>query len=476
MRCLTISLLLATGLMLAGCSMAQSELVTNEHEIGCQSTAGAYNLSKGYLALDVSSTTDPREPYLLTIPAEVGTTEAENPRPGIGVFVRADPEATYCLDYLASPTSDDTFDVKKTPQHLLTKITSTADDKSADIARTLIQALFVGLSGDPNFPKYGSRSTALPRVAQSKVFSGTFDPFNIEEVTRVNEAIHVYGYCVFLDGRPVDIESGNPGEYCEHPAAWLQRSSWSSHTEHRDRYRADAEGLGAHDVPGRIERPAKYARGVFYRARLPYSINLYQKDNLKLHTASAWKLRGSMTALLENASPVFSVGVDRTFFANRQTTLEFDRGVLQDVNIKKSSELVNFVSIPLQIAQSIAALPAAVIQVKINDTNQRGQVIAAQAALLQEQTNYLKAQADFAKQTGAPGPLARSGEIGAGAIASADQSPVRQTSFDQCLPECAAQYSSASESVCRRYCGCVVNSCTAGDPASCRSFCQPYLQ
>jgi hypothetical protein len=62
---------------------------------------------------------------------------------------------------------------------------------------------------------------------------------------------------------------------------------------------------------------------------------------------------------MPNASPIFSVGVDRSAFVTRKTTLlAFDAGVLRDITIEKPSEVLSFVEIPLRVAQVVVAVPA----------------------------------------------------------------------------------------------------------------------
>jgi hypothetical protein len=147
----------------------------------------------------------------------------------------------------------------------------------------------------------------------------------------------------------------------------------------------------------------------FYRPRLPYNYMLLVKKNKQV--AGGWELRGSSeTVMLENGSPVFSVPIDRTFFTTRETALAFDDGVLQDVSIKKGSELLGFVQLPLAVAQTVAALPASILQVKIDGTNNRHKLIKAQPDLLAAHQSYatsLRAYQDLEHQVH-PAAAARS--------------------------------------------------------------------
>jgi hypothetical protein len=336
------------------------------------------------MAFEVSS--DLSGNVYLTVPNPDNNPDNAN-NYGVSVLIQPDPERTYCLDYLASVTSNDTFVVQR-DSGILKKITTNADDKSADILQKLIQTAFVGISQNPNFSI--DRSSTAPSLGPTLKFSGAVDPFDHQAVARVNDAIKAYGLCLFLDGEPITPSRDDVQSYCEHPLAWQPPSPWSPDVRHAGRYnRAPAKRKGMEEETK--AGPPSYSQGVFYRPRLPYTYYLYVKDNLKLRNVrGAWKLRGTATVFLENASPIFSVGVDRTFFASRQTTLVFDSGALQDITISKGSELANAATIPLQIAQSIAALPANIVQVKVKQDTSAAELINAQAQLIQAQRQYQK--------------------------------------------------------------------------------------
>jgi hypothetical protein len=156
-------------------------------------------------------------------------------------------------------------------------------------------------------------------------------------------------------------------------------------------------------------------QGIFYRPRRTRTIYLFIKRDLR--RAGGWKLRASQAVAMENDSPTMFVGIDRTFFASRRTTVDFDDGVLTDINITKGSELVGFVSIPLYIAQSIVALPAQIVQVRINQDNRRAQLIDARKKLIDAETALLRLQQEQAAASGQANgnnPAAKANVFGAG--------------------------------------------------------------
>jgi hypothetical protein len=96
-----------------------------------------------------------------------------------------------------------------------------------------------------------------------------------------------------------------------------------------------------------------------------------------------WVLDQAHVLEMPNAAPTFSVDVRRAFFADRQTVLSFDDGVLSDATITKSSELDALADIPLQAAQFIVSIPTQVLQLRINRTSNANEVIKANQQLLE---------------------------------------------------------------------------------------------
>ncbi len=462
--------LVAISGLLAACAMSQSTLVSPKDAVGCRSSAGAYNLSKSYIAFDIH-----KEPtgigtaqgYFLRVPGA--------PQSGIAVMVKPDPQYTYCLDYLASATSNDTFKVEK-DKHILKKISSKADDQSAVIASTLIKTLFVGLSENPNFDQTRTMARSLGRatLGGTLVFSGVIDPFDHDDVNRINDSIRDFGYCLFLEGEPVDPGHDDVDAYCENPIAWARNRSRRITGLHGVPQKA-SNAPKTIDRAGQDVAPRNYAQGVFYRPRIGVTYYLYVKENLKLRgVRGAWKMRATATAFLENAAPVFSVGVDRTFFATRETTLDFDQGVLKDVTISKTSEVAGFVTIPLQVAQSVVALPANIIQVKINLTNNNAALVIAQDALVNAKINLANSQRTLAA-TPVPGATPGGGQRSLGDV-SGPQSFAANGGYAQCMSPCLSRGPGNSEPACSRYCTCKVNLCAGkGDDLACENSCRTYL-
>src|SRR3546814_3040445 len=87
------------------------------------------------------------------------------------------------------------------------------------------------------------------------------------------------------------------------------------------------------------------------------------------------------------------------------TTIDFEEGTLKQVDISKPSEVLEIVSLPVEILKAIVAIPAELIQLKIDTTNQEKNLIDAQKAhietplkLIEEQELLRKKEEEIRKE------------------------------------------------------------------------------
>jgi hypothetical protein len=136
------------------------------------------------------------------------------------------------------------------------------------------------------------------------------------------------------------------------------------------------------------ERYVEYSEGILYRPRLSYGLYVFQKENRKL--SGGWKLAAQHKVFLANLSPMVAVGVDRTLFSSRNTSISFTRGSLTNIAVAKRSELANAITIPLSVMQTVTALPSQVVQLRITETTQLGALADAHKQLLQAELMELQ--------------------------------------------------------------------------------------
>ena len=358
---------------LAACAMVDSEPLMRIEGYQCESGAGAYFLPKTLLQFDVVETTDGADP--------VYTLKVRKRRV-------ADPRFGFCLDYLAQMTGDDVVTIKKYKDaQILGEVATDAIDESRFILQTLIQTAFVVASGNPKFPAFGNR--AFREAGNLIVFKAEVDPFDAERTAEVNRALKDFGFCLVLPGVSFVPERQNTDDYCENRLHRIRRDG-APDLSYRH---VSSEGL--------IEQGRRRGEGgVFYRPRLPHPVHVMVRDTPKVQQ---WRLGIATIVEMENIAPIINVDVDRTYFAQRKTQLKFDEGMLSNVCVYKGSELLAISYIPLQIVQSVAALPGEILKVRINDSNNQTALVNTERELLrvqQEQIAFLKDETDITAPTG----------------------------------------------------------------------------
>ena len=254
-----------------------------------------------------------------------------------------------------------------TSRQFLRSIRVNATDRSVQIARNLIGAAFVGLSGNPGF---GNRSIQVRNNNLNILADLEFDPFDTRASAEANARLSRLGFCLVLEGFTYDLGSLSVDQYCNSPY------------RARDHLPHAAE---LYAIKSREPVPPN-TRGVLYRPRQTFLISIYRKED----RGSRWRLNRRVDVALENLSPVISVGVSRAIFARRNAALIFDEGALKTVCIAKTSELENFAAIPFEIARSLVALPTQIVQVKINRIAKEEELARVEDAFIQTQAALIK--------------------------------------------------------------------------------------
>jgi hypothetical protein len=378
---------LLVALTVGGCAMADSTIVDRHVQytpgsVVCSSTLGSYALPKSFIHVVIGRSGN-------TPPDLVTTLDAlPDGKFNFDIVRRADPALTICLDYLASVFSHDEITVTKqsidlkndgskvddgtsatTSRQFLRSVIVNASDRSVQIARNLMQAAFVSLSGNPDFGP--ARKVLLPTDKAAILADLEFDPFDARDSAEANARLSRLGFCLVLEGFTYDRGSLSVDQYCNSPYRV------------RDHIPRIAE---LYAVKSR-EPIAPNTPGVMYRPRQTYMISVYQRNASR---GGAWHLSRRVDVDLENLSPVISVGISRAIFARRNAALMFENGVLNTVCIAKTSEIENFVAIPFEISRSLVALPSQIVKVRINRIAQEEQLARVENLYIQTQAALLK--------------------------------------------------------------------------------------
>lgn len=222
---------------------------------------------------------------------------------------------------------------------LLSKVTSIADDKTADIITELAKAAgrFRSVSGDAKQP---------PLVVE-------FDPFDPQEALAANRIIgkRFKGACV-----EVELLPGMWSEGCgRHSLAWDNNAL------------PDPQDVR---VKLRAEEP-----GIYYKRSLDH----------RVHVVFNNRTTGLSTYKFANIAPIFRVDINRTVFVKRKTVIDFEEGELTSVMVDKPSEVLAVAKLPVSIAD-------AYISGVVDAFTQRKAVQKARADLLTQQAATLKAE------------------------------------------------------------------------------------
>ncbi len=351
------ALALAGGL--GACAMMEISHFDGQPDKACKTSLGHYFVPQSLIGVKVESNAYHERKIAVFGPI---------PKPDI--------RQTYCLDYLASLTSNDQVWVDRTNEGLLESMRSDADDQTHNIARTIIRTIFALVTGAPQTVSPAAEDPAVAMQTRREVFSAEYDPFDPAQIVSVNAALSKLGYCLVLERETFEgAVADQYGEFCDRPQA------------------AMAKGVSYLQMPdtGPAERPPSDVRAVFYRPRLSYSLVLLEKPNLAAR--GGWELRKRAKVMLENASPLVALRVDRTVFAKRQTIVLFDNGALVNMVVNKGSEAAGFLSIPLELATAILEVPGQILKVRINQAANERVLVNGEKLLLEARRNYLNQMA-----------------------------------------------------------------------------------
>jgi len=387
-------LLALTAPALGGCAVVGSTATFIEQpgeSVPCVSTLGSYSLPK--TALKFQITKNPNDAYHVL--QDVGQERIP------------DSQHTFCLDYLRSATSSDqvrmfknkitaeetdenlpgtTIKLRKTRQikgvsqdntPFLQLIASRAVDHTAGIIRRIIRTAFTLLSNKGDFtPASRARSAAGTKSGDNVVVADfQVDPFDYQEMARVNEIARTLGFCFVLEDYTFNRSraSGTTADrYCSEPTKTAVKMPPPA---------AEAIERLHYLVPKPVD-------GIFYRPRAGYRLSIYIKDNP--NGRGTWRLGKSMNLNMENIMPIVSVGVARAVFATRRTGLVFDDGMLTNVCISKGSEAESAIQIPLDVVYGLIALPSEMLSAARDDASRKKQLLDAQARLIKAQNDYIR--------------------------------------------------------------------------------------
>jgi hypothetical protein len=365
-----------------------------------------------------------------------------------------DPRQRYRLDYDALSTASDEVKVELTTAGLLDQITITSEEHSdaiaIKIAQTAIEAAKLAAVG----------AVAPEPEAPREVYRTRFDPTSCEDVAWVNVQLKELDrarkdeIARAIDERADDrrelqlyIEEARAKARDEASPSWakdLETKADQVATERRPAIdlarreirrlqRLDTEhaplwidvrdpvtGVSilpcgtAETIPlddsaegsGDALLPLGSESGIYYR--LPRAFTLV------LGTDDRYREAAEVDIIVPDPTPgaVSALDIARTIAVRRVTTIDFENGLLKSVSLNKPSEALELTAVPYEIIKAVAALPAELIQLKVDYSSKETALAEArkkQAVAEQALLDLLKQIRDGTYVPGAGDPLSPSG-------------------------------------------------------------------
>lgn len=142
--------------------------------------------------------------------------------------------------------------------------------------------------------------------------------------------------------------------------------------------------------------------GIYYRLPLPYRLQLnpggVERSVMMSSGVTTMQVIGvegpiDWTILVPNEAICKYVAVTRAAFVTKRTELAFDHGMLTRVSTDKPSELLGFVSIPVDVAKTIIGIPAELLKIRVDQKTQERSIVQNDADIRKAQADELDAVA-----------------------------------------------------------------------------------
>ncbi len=162
----------------------------------------------------------------------------------------------------------------------------------------------------------------------------------------------------------------------------------STKKNERDDVFGDIKKLTQGEYVFTIKRPAyeyslneipRSISGVVYRRSMPYTINVKQvlEEGNSTEEGSVTN-KYSKTFMLPNKGPIAVLPLEAGPFVKTDYDVEFNHGMLTKHNAKRPSEGRGLTAIPLFMAKAVAAVPASILQLKIDYSSKQKELLEAQ--------------------------------------------------------------------------------------------------
>ncbi len=259
-----------------------------------------------------------------------------------------DPRYLFTLSHLGDIFADDQVTITLAANGLLAKVETTSEGKAGQVVVKVAELAKEVMKASTGLP---TGVKALDRKQGPFRYEAILDPTDAGAVEALNRDLDTRGCNLVVDVRPPAF-----------PPAGDALTPTPASGEARD--------------------------GIYYRPALPYVISFRTREE----SDATESVRTAQTIYLPNAAPVLAFDIARPAFVKFTQMVEFENGMLKSSKITRPSEAVGFVSIPVELAKSIVAIPSELFKFRVETTKSEAGVLEAQQKLLEAERQPLETQ------------------------------------------------------------------------------------
>lgn len=265
-------------------------------------------------------------------------------------FTEPDPKFLFSLDHLRDYFADDKVAVTLTANGLLAKIDISAEDKTGEFVTKLAELAKESAKAFAAVSVQGEGEEGPPPF----YFSLVVDPADDVEVARVEQQLHDLGCHIKVTSIRQNSGSSTQEKYLTPDPKLLEGSR----------------------------------NGIFFRPALPYTLTFLWEG-----TRGGYGFRKiENTLYLPNEAPVMLLDFERVAFGKYTHVVDFENGILKQMTFGVPSSALGFMTIPIEVAKTIANIPGEILQLKFNVISKEKDLLDKQAELINSQKKRLEAE------------------------------------------------------------------------------------
>jgi hypothetical protein len=316
-----------------------------------------------------------------------------------------DPNAALMLEYVPEIASDDVFKLEVGSNGLLSNVKSTSTDQSGAVILKLVELAKEVIKLAPALTMMTSKGQT-DDATRTECYNAlqkmsVADELNLSDVLRFEAASSSSGTYQNPTVAPDEVLSKQVASL--NSRALLAMQKRSVHAEPAgslvSSIRLDGKPLSP--VPGSVAAtpPAVTAErkaysGVVFRTMAPRRLSIaVDAEGLSFRHCIIRNIaayQNSATVMIADPAHTFVADTSRAILVSKKVDLIVSDGVLTGIEVDKKSELLQIVSLPVEILKAIASIPGEVLSVKVKQLTDENKLTTAQADLLKAQIELIK--------------------------------------------------------------------------------------